>query len=227
MTEILAAHKNSWAIVPVKTLAEAKSRLSPVLTVGQRQQLALRLLTHTLTILKAAQEAELLQGFVIVSPDSHLNEIVKTFGGNYLAEDNGNNNSSLNLALGQAARWCVANKAAKMLLILPTDLPLLTLEALQEIVVAALPDSCVIVPDTLEQGTNALLLNPATRLNYNYFFGENSFRQHRMALAKEGASLLIKHNPGLAFDLDLPEDLALLPPTWWDNLPEVRGVINK
>ncbi len=227
MTQNLPTKNNSWAIVPAKTLTEAKSRLSPVLTITQRQHLALNLLKHTLTVLRAAKKAGLINGFVVISPDKQLSAVVTAFDGEYLVEDRVNSKASLNEALGQAARWCVANKEAETLLILPTDLPIMTLEDLQEVIASTLPDICLIVPDTLRQGTNGLLLNPATRLNYTYFFGEDSFRQHREALLKEGASLLIKYNPGLTFDLDLPEDLALLPPDWWDNLPETADVIHK
>ena len=58
-----------WAIVPIKPIDSAKSRLSSVLTPQQRSELTLNLLQNTLTILAGWQP---LAGTLITSADPEV-----------------------------------------------------------------------------------------------------------------------------------------------------------
>jgi 2-phospho-L-lactate guanylyltransferase (CobY/MobA/RfbA family) len=63
-------------------------------------------------------------------------------------------------------------------------------------------------PDRHKKGTNALLVSPTGLIKYA--FGEDSFQVHCQRAQAAGARLEILDHPGLALDLDLPEDLALI-----------------
>jgi 2-phospho-L-lactate guanylyltransferase len=94
-------------------------------------------------------------------------------------------------------------------LVLPADLPLLSIEDVQTLIEAAQdPPVVVLVPDRHEQGTNALLVRPSGLLDYD--FGPDSFRRHQEQARKCGARIEIRYIPTLALDLDLPEDLESL-----------------
>jgi 2-phospho-L-lactate guanylyltransferase len=63
---------------------------------------------------------------------------------------------------------------------------------------------CVIAPDEQEQGTNALALAPP---DPGFFrFGPDSFQAHLEAAKALGAKPHILRRPGLANDLDTPDD---------------------
>ena len=61
-----------------------------------------------------------------------------------------------------------------------------------------------IAPDKTGRGTNALALRPPDALRFS--FGIDSFAKHRAAAG--ALPFVVVDRPGLAFDLDTPEDLA-------------------
>jgi 2-phospho-L-lactate guanylyltransferase len=206
-----------WVIVPVKTLAEAKSRLSPVLSVAQRRQLAFQMAEHTLSTLNHLLKKNLIAGFVTVSRDPLVKSLTHKYNGVYLPEELAENSqkSGLNAALSQAARWCTANYQPASLLILHSDLPFLHWEDLAHLLRDAQkhPEQplAVISPDRRGRGTNCLLLRPPDLLDFEFLFGENSFFKYQnIFLNIKGLQPLIYPLPNLGFDLDYPEDLAAL-----------------
>jgi 2-phospho-L-lactate guanylyltransferase len=63
---------------------------------------------------------------------------------------------------------------------------------------------CVIAPDRHDKGTNALAMTPP---DPDFFrFGPDSFHAHTEAAATRGMRLHVLRRPGLAHDLDTPDD---------------------
>ncbi|MDP8921974.1 MAG: hypothetical protein M3O34_03760, partial [Chloroflexota bacterium] len=75
---------------------------------------------------------------------------------------------------------------------------------------AALPaeQGVVIAPDRAGLGTNALVLAPPAGLSPR--FGVDSFRAHLTAAVERRLPYQIVERPGLALDLDTPDDIARL-----------------
>jgi 2-phospho-L-lactate guanylyltransferase len=214
------------AIVPVKTFSQAKARLASLLTPVQRAFLAENLLRSVLTVLHQIRQHGNLQNFVLVSRDLKVARIAADYDGLFMDENlivgAIYEQDPLNAALGWAARETASNSEAESLLVLPADLPWLTVSALEEFL-AQPPTTpfAKIAPDRQQLGTNALLLNPAALLDFTFYFGENSFQKHLAALKqKEIGEFSIVQNPNLSFDLDEPEDLVNLPETWWKIPPK-------
>jgi 2-phospho-L-lactate guanylyltransferase len=93
-------------------------------------------------------------------------------------------------------------------IIVPADLPLLTVDDIREVVKRAVdPPVVVITPDRHHQGTNALLVAPPGLIKYEY--GPGSFQRHCIQAEKAGARLEICERSSVALDIDLPEDLEL------------------
>ncbi len=69
------------------------------------------------------------------------------------------------------------------------------------------PPAVILAPDRRRGGTNALLAFPPALIEYA--FGPTSFDRHRAEALAAGVRLAICDRPGLALDLDLPEDLGL------------------
>jgi 2-phospho-L-lactate guanylyltransferase len=191
-----------WAIVPVKPLRRAKSRLAGVLSDDERALLSQHLLQHTLGVLKEIPEIE---RTLVVSRDSHALALARKEGARTLTEHGA---PELNQALVRAT--LVAKEyGADGVLILPADLPLLTIEDVQSLIKAAKdPPVIVLVPDRHGEGTNALLVRPSGLIEYD--FGPNSFQRHQLQAEQLGARVEIRTIPSLGLDLDLPEDLEHL-----------------
>jgi 2-phospho-L-lactate guanylyltransferase len=191
-----------WAIVPVKPLQRAKSRLAQVLSPDERQRLSRSMLIHTLEVLAAAPAVE---RTLVVSRDTEVLSIARDLGARTVTEER---SSHLNRALARAtavARGC--NIAG--VLILPADLPRLTVDAVEAIVRrGGRPPVVVLAPDRRGQGTNALLCAPPGLIEYQ--FGARSFSRHQARALAARARLEVCDLPGLALDLDTVEDLEVL-----------------
>jgi 2-phospho-L-lactate guanylyltransferase len=93
-------------------------------------------------------------------------------------------------------------------LVLPADLPLVTSEDIEALIdLVDPPPAVILAPDRRRDGTNALLAFPPALIEYA--FGPSSYDRHRAEALAAGVRLAICDRPGLALDLDLPEDLGL------------------
>jgi len=191
----------TWAIVPVKPLRRAKSRLSSVLGAEERLELSREMLNRVLEALAKVPEIE---RTLLVSRDSEAMALARHHGARTLSE---RPPIDLNQALQQATRAAVGSGASAVLVV-PADLPLVTAGDLRALVyLAESPPVLVIAPDRRQAGTNAMLASPAGLIEYA--FGPSSFDRHRALALAAGARVLVCDRPGLALDLDLPEDLGL------------------
>jgi 2-phospho-L-lactate guanylyltransferase len=229
----------TWAIVPVKPLRQSKSRLGSVLGAEERLALSREMLNRVLEALAGVPEIErtLLvsrdseamalarqHGARTLSERSRLAHLSrpsrpreaswKDGGPPGLAARTGCPSGSrrgppidLNQALQQATRAAVGSGASAVLVV-PADLPLVTADDLRQLVeLAGTPPVVVLAPDRRQSGTNAMLASPAGLIEYS--FGPSSFDRHRALGIAAGARVLVCDRPGLALDLDLPEDLGL------------------
>jgi 2-phospho-L-lactate guanylyltransferase len=206
-------------IIPVKHLSDSKSRLAPVLAEPERQALALRLLRGVLAVAQQAQQ-QLDAGAVVISPDPAVLNLAVTYDLTPLPEDPASLSDyslritdhaepTLNAALEQATAWAAAHGASAVL-ILPADLPLVTLADIERLWRASQQlysaSAMVIAPDGHGQGTNALLVRPPGALHYQ--FGPGSFAQHCDQARQLGMAWHIDRSLRLGLDVDLPADLA-------------------
>jgi 2-phospho-L-lactate guanylyltransferase len=190
-----------WAIIPVKPLRRGKSRLSGVLSLEARTALNHYLLSNTLEILATIPEIEY---SLVVSRDPQALTIARDFGARTVQEQG---SPQLNTALMRATMVALSH-SVQSVLIVPADLPLLTVDDIREVVGRAVnPPVVVITPDRHYQGTNALLISPPGLIKYEY--GPGSFQRHCQQVEKSGARLEICERESVALDIDFPEDLEL------------------
>lgn len=159
--------------------------------------LARDMFTHTLTVLARARG---LARIAVVSTDDEVLQLARTHGAWAIWETH----PGLNEALEQATRVALANGISGVL-ILPADLPELTAHEVEQLLARGVESPCVVIsPAQRDDGTNALLVNPAGLLHYA--FGPSSFAEHTRRAELAGARVEILRSAGLAYDLDLPED---------------------
>lgn len=191
-----------WAIVPIKPLSRSKSRLSSVLSDEERAELSRRMLVHTLNTLKDVAEIE---HTLVVSRDTHALSIARQHGARTVAE---RGSPKLNTALVRAT-IVAQGYGVSGVLVLPADLPLISVEDIRKLIEKAKePPVVVIAPDRHGSGTNALLASPPGLIDYD--FGPDSFEQHISRAKDAGARIEVCEISSLGLDLDLPEDLAIL-----------------
>ena len=184
-----------YCLIPAKPYAEAKSRLSPVLTESQRATLCRWLLRRTVRLALAT-----VGQVVVVSRDRALLAQVKAMGAWGLLEAS----PGLNPALTQAARFAQIRGAGGVL-VLPTDLPRLTAHDLETILaLGTTSPAAVVAPCRHGTGTNALLVRPPQLIEFA--FGPDSFAAHCAAARAAGVEPVVYRANSVAFDLDTPED---------------------
>lgn len=177
-------------LIPVKRLDSAKSRLAEALSAEERAALMQELLEHVVGVMKDAD----LGPITIVSGDSLELDGVGWY------DDEGR---AWNDALAAAMETAVTERVA---VIVAADLPLLTPEEIRTLA-AATPARGVAIGRARDGGTNAICMRPPGA--YPTCFGTpNSAAEHERIVWLAGGSAHTFDLPGLAFDVDTPEDLA-------------------
>ena len=181
-------------IVPHRGLDVAKTRLAPVLAADERELLAERLLRHVLSVAVAVADT------VVISPAEALAPLVEAVGARLVVQ----RGMGLNAGLEQARAEALVD-GVTLLGVLHGDLPNIAPEDVEALLAAApTPRGVAIAADKTGSGTNGLALRPPDVLRFR--FGSGSLEKHREAAV--GVPFVVVHRPGLAFDLDTPEDLA-------------------
>ncbi len=189
-----------WAVVPVKERASAKERLSPMLRPETRHALALAMLEDVLAALTATPGVA---GLLVVTVDPEAGRLAATYGARLIEVGARDGHTG---AVTAAARLLAAEQRSGMLT-LPGDIPLVTRSEIARLLAAHLPaPSFTIVPSHDERGSNAIACSPPDAVPLR--FGEDSFYPHLQAAEACGIRPNVLHLPGIALDIDNPEDLV-------------------
>jgi 2-phospho-L-lactate guanylyltransferase len=190
---------NIWAIVPVKPLNRAKSRLADELVPEQRELLASGLLKRTVRLLSSLPR---IQGILVISRDTKALAIVRKLGAQTLQESGA---PELNHALLRATQ-VLKTWGADAALVVPADIPLLAPEDVVGVIgLTNYHSSVIIAPDRHERGTNMLLVRPPGLIPYA--FGKTSFAEHQRLAREAGATVQVYRSERVALDVDTPDDL--------------------
>jgi 2-phospho-L-lactate guanylyltransferase len=204
-----------FAVIPVKPFAEGKSRLKDILSDTARRDLNFHMLEHVLTVAASMIGAA---NTIVVSADQTALALARDHGATTVREATC---AGLNAALKVGAEHAVA-RGADAILILPTDLPTLSLGDLEALLdCAKIPPCVIIAPDRSNRGTNALLISPPDAIGFS--FGPDSFTAHQVAAHAIPVNPVSVHRDGLAFDIDTPEDYQQLERQGWDAIRSVAG----
>ena len=221
------------ALIPVKALDLAKSRLAPHLSRQQRMTLVLDMLQHVLQALNASKAFERIY---VVSVDSRVLELARHQGAYPLLETQQGHNP----ALQEAAQTILARAACQQrayaplvtyrasgplanagldntnkylasldgLLTISADLPLLAQEDIFALIQAAEDHQIVLASSSDGTGTNALLARPPLALPY--LFGPNSLPAYIQAAQTSKLSYTLVQTAHLGLDIDTLADLKQL-----------------
>jgi 2-phospho-L-lactate guanylyltransferase len=188
-----------FAIVPVKGLEEAKSRLSPFINPEERGVVTLAMLSHVLTTVREAPGVERVG---VVSPSPRVLTMAEDIDASALREEG----RGLNSALEQGRDWALS-EGASSLLVLPADLPYLsTFDVWMLLNLRRDHDRAVVIsPDKARKGTNALLLRPPNALPFA--FGPGSYETHLRVAEERELAIATYENTSIVSDVDTYKDL--------------------
>lgn len=190
-----------WVIIPVKPLNRAKSRLSDVLTPDERARLTEFMFRRVVTAVKATSG---IAGTLVISRDQRALAMARDMGAHTVQESG---NPDLNTALTRATQVVIGMKGSAVL-ILPSDLPLITTEDVRAIADMGIAENTVVMAtDAVGDGTNALFMRPPGLIEY--VFGQGSFARHKAQAEANGARVKVYESSRLALDIDTPPDLEL------------------
>jgi 2-phospho-L-lactate guanylyltransferase len=183
------------ALVPLKRLDYAKTRLASVLDPATRVRVMRALLDHTLTQVKAAPS---IRSVTLVSSAVEAASIAAEHGVGHF-DDRG---LPWNDALAAAIAEAVTSEAVA---IVSADVPLLTADDVERLV-AALTGRGAVIARATDAGTNAIAMQPAGAMPTTFGVKESAARHAELA-RDFGLTPVVVDIPGLAHDLDTAADL--------------------
>lgn len=181
----------SAVLVPVKAFHRAKLRLAPALTPEKRQELARMMATQVVRSAAGLPVA-------VVCDDAVVAEWATSLGARVVWEPGRGLNGAVQEGFSQLTDLGVHN-----VVVAAGDLPLAT-----DLRWVADFAGITLVPDRRDDGTNVIGLPAATPFTFSY--GPGSFSRHlEHARTLEYPVRIVRSAP-LAWDVDVPEDLAAI-----------------
>ena len=189
--------RGPWAIVPVKSFAQAKQRLALVLSAQERARLAEVMLCDVLEQLTTLPQ---LDGILVVTADPLAAQIAGSFGARHIRDP-------LESGVNQAvARGLDAVPFAECpVAIIAADVPFATSTEIADALSGLERNSVVLSPAETDGGTNLLGLRRAGLIEPS--FGDGSFARHREQARALNLSCSIFRAKGLGQDIDRAGDL--------------------
>lgn len=186
--------------MPVKDLQHAKQRLAGVLGPAERHALFRAMLEDVLSALAASAG---LAGVLMVTRDAEARRLAERYGARVLLEA-ANRGHTAASTLG--ARTLAREGAAGMLQ-LPADIPLVTPDDVAALLRAhRIAPAVTLAPSRDRLGSNAVACSPPDLLPLR--FGDDSFVPHLRRARALGIEPRTVERPGLALDVDTPDDLT-------------------
>ncbi len=191
----------TWVVVLIKDFDSAKQRLRPAMGARSRRALARR------NARRAVEAASGGDHLLVVTGSDEVAEMATGWGAEVLVEPR---EEGQNVAARRGINRAV-EKGAEAVLVLSSDLPLVTAKAVRDMLDAGGRHASPVVlaaPAIGRGGTNALYLRPAEAIGLH--FGDDSLAKFRDDAESRGVRFVIHHSDAMALDLDEPSDLARL-----------------
>jgi 2-phospho-L-lactate guanylyltransferase len=184
-------------LIPCKALDRGKSRLASVLDADDRLRLCEGFFRQTLSIAVASAGVDAVR---TVSADPRAVQLSADAGVKVLSCEGGDLNKTL-----IRARAAIADQGtAHNCLILPIDLPYLSVRALRTFLGHG--TGVVVASDRRRRGTNALWLSSEVFHRFPFLFGADSLARYVDVARQADITCNVVDDPDLAFDVDEPND---------------------
>lgn len=188
------------AVVPVKRLGYALGRLSDVLNRRERRVLQSAMLGDVLSALAGSAR---LGEIVVVTSDPRARAVAESIGARTVPDHDPPR--GINAAVTRGLEALDARSA----LVVVSDLPLITAADIDHLIGAAPEGDAVVLARSADgTGTNAMLITPPGAVTPE--LGPGSLARHLAQASALGITAEVVDHPGIALDVDTPDDLAEL-----------------
>lgn len=188
------------AIVPIKGLTQAKQRLAPLLSGSERRALMTHMIDDVLSVIC---QAEGISGLVVITDDEDVRTQARRYNARIMAEPGARDLPGagdlkglasqnkepgadghgietvgvgrLNQVFAMAMKQ-LAEEGEDGVLLLPADIPLMTVENLKQMLAYHKHPGVTIVPASADGGTNAMMVSPPQLIAPGY--GHHSCQRH-------------------------------------------------
>ncbi len=195
-----------WAVVALKSPETAKSRLRRLLSDAERRDLYFIMARKVIGALQATPGIDKV---MVVTTGVEVEHFATQLGAEVIRQTRDKGTAA---AFAHAVETLAARAPGDRpgsLLMIPGDLPLISVEAMTLLVNQANGRHGIsIVPDRKRVGTNALLCSPPNAIPP--CFGSASFEKHLAVAAAAGVTVQVHESESLSLDIDVADDLALL-----------------
>jgi 2-phospho-L-lactate guanylyltransferase len=178
-------------LVPVKAFNQAKRRLGSSLADGDRVRLVRAMASHVLSACAPLPVA-------VVCDDDTVAQWATDLGATVLWEPGKGLNGAVEAGVAR-----LAATGTTWITVAHGDLP-----RAEGLGMLAPFDGVTLVPDRRDDGTNVLRLPAA--LPFGFAYGPGSFHAHRAEATRLGVPVRVLRHPGLAYDVDWPDDVSEL-----------------
>ena len=183
-------------LLPVKGFGNAKQRLASACNPEMRAGLACAMLSD---VLRAISRARMPERIIVFTAADEVTQMARSFGFEIMSERSVEGHSAaVNHMMSELST------TSSRILSIAADLPRLAANDV-DFVLEAASDPVTLIPSRDWTGTNGVIFIPPARIVMEY--GEGSFRRHLSKAAAAGYPSDILNVPGIAFDIDTPEDL--------------------
>ena len=185
-------------VIPMKPLAECKTRLSRVLGPQERADLTIGMLRRVLLAIRGAG----VDPCWVMGGDERIRNIARTLGATWMEDLGRNLNDTITKSFESARMRGVSA------LYLPGDLPFIKPSDIHQLIRSAEHQHNVTLsPARRDGGTNAICVPYELLPYFRPELGSNSFRKHVGTAARMGVSVAFYYSSGMGFDLDDGSDL--------------------
>jgi 2-phospho-L-lactate/phosphoenolpyruvate guanylyltransferase len=209
------------AILPMKSLSQAKQRLRLELSDADRRALVDAMFSDVLVGLRRVPA---LEQIIVVSGDRVAQRIAQGYGAIVVEDDERGHNTAVAKGIATALE-----DGLERVLLVPGDCPLMDPKEIEQLLIHPAGErSVLVVPDRHGTGTNALLLAPPDVMAPS--FGPDSRRRHMADAAEAGVPAEVVEVACLALDIDTPDDLEALQQRLADTRggsAHTRGMLNQ
>jgi 2-phospho-L-lactate guanylyltransferase len=191
------------ALIPLKCLTEAKTRLAGLLRSSDRQALALAMAEDVLAVLSAHKDID---SITVVSDDPVAPLLASRHGAGCWQERK-LGCTGLNPVIAAASQRLL--QEGQPVVVLHADLPLLSKQDISAALACHREHSALVIGcDDAGLGTNLLVFDSASRPAFS--FGEDSCARHFAWATDNAVPVQRLHRPGIALDVDSPLDVHTL-----------------
>lgn len=193
----------SYAIIPVREFRNTKLRLSRILTESQRAAITESFLIHTSRVLDESD----IKSTLVVSSDGIQSNSKFNFQKIKIIQEStyhGGVNSAVTDGVSQIRKMADNPK----ILVIPSDLPFLSGEAINKVLELLNVYDLVINPSFKKDGTNLLAFRLSNIIPL--YYDQDSYSNHLKEANSRKLNFLSIQWKEFSFDVDSPEDLEIL-----------------